>query len=353
MKLQILGMSVLVFLAVAVVSFGCSTVAGLRLDEISDAPIAFVYWENEAARKRAEILAKMKEGPLDRYREGVANVESLGSYITGGGFGRPGLAQFPGRIALLNPRTLEVEAFPAAPPNARPLAWSPDHQRLLFASQHRDGRTMQLYEFDMQSGELATLTTGPDFHLEGAYGPDGQIAVAWARISRGRQPESGLDLGDDLGGARRRLFEGMYPAGVRWSPQGDSVVFVQADMRPKRTEKQRDRSQILARSVAPKADIERLVPGADPVYSPDGEWIVYAAKSGDHWQLRRIRPDGSARRSLGETSRDERNPAVSPDGRHVVYTAEDSGINHLYVKRFDGSGDRILLAEGAAAYPVW
>jgi Tol biopolymer transport system component len=344
---------VLVSWALFLVSSGCSTVAGLPLDEISESPIAFVYWKNEAARKRAEILAEMKGESFDRYRAGVANVENLGSYITGGGFGRPGLAQFPGRIALLNPRTLEIQDFPAAPPNARPLAWSPDHERLLFASQHRDGRTMQLYEFDMKSGELTTLTRGPDYHLEGAYGPSGQIAMAWARIARGRPPESGLDLADDLGGARRRLFEGMYPAGVRWSPQGDAVVFVQADMRPKRTEQQRDRSQIFARSVAPKADIERLVPGADPVFSPDGEWIIYAAKSGDHWQLRRVRPDGSARRSFGQTSRDERNPAVSPDGRHLVYTAEDSGIGHLYVKRFDGSGDRILLSEGAAAYPVW
>jgi Tol biopolymer transport system component len=332
---------------------GCSTVAGLRLHEVSDAPIALVYWDTEAARNRAEILAQMKEASTGRNRQGVASVEALGSFITGSGISRPGLNQFPGHIVLLNPRTLELTRFPAAPPNAKPIAWSTDHQRLLFASTHRDGRTMQLYEFNMQSGELNTLTHGPDYHLEGAYGPDRQIAMSWAKIGRGTAPVSGLDIADQHGGNRRRVFEGPYPAGLRWSPQGDSLIFVRADMRPKRTEKQRDNSEIVVRAMSPDAPFENLTRGADPVFTPDGEWIVYSAQVGDHWQLRRVRPDGSARRALGESNRDERNPAVSPDGQHVVYTAEDSGINHLYVRRFDGSGDRILLGDGAAAYPVW
>jgi Tol biopolymer transport system component len=51
--------------------------------------------------------------------------------------------------------------------------------------------------------------------------------------------------------------------------------------------------------------------------------------------------------------RDELDPAVSPDGRFIVYVAAEEGLNRLFVRRFDGSGDRILLSNGAVASPVW
>jgi hypothetical protein len=52
--------------------------------------------------------------------------------------------------------------------------------------------------------------------------------------------------------------------------------------------------------------------------------------------------------------RHEARPAVSPDGRLVAYVAgETRPRRHLYVRRFDGSGDRILFADGDGEYPVW
>jgi Tol biopolymer transport system component len=67
-----------------------------------------------------------------------------------------------------------------------------------------------------------------------------------------------------------------------------------------------------------------------------------------------MRVQGGGRMALGGSIRDERTPAVSPDGRHVVYVSPgDDGIERLYIRRIDGSGDRILLGEGAAAWPVW
>ncbi|HIL81869.1 MAG TPA: hypothetical protein EYG54_11510, partial [Myxococcales bacterium] len=46
-------------------------------------------------------------------------------------------------------------------------------------------------------------------------------------------------------------------------------------------------------------------------------------------------------------------PAVSPDGQHIAYVSNEDGIDRLYLRRMDGSGDRILLADGAAAFPIW
>jgi Tol biopolymer transport system component len=66
-----------------------------------------------------------------------------------------------------------------------------------------------------------------------------------------------------------------------------------------------------------------------------------------------MRPDGSGRTPLGKGAHDERSPAVSPDGRFVAFIAEESGLDRLFVRRMDGSGDRILLGDGAVAWPVW
>jgi Tol biopolymer transport system component len=49
----------------------------------------------------------------------------------------------------------------------------------------------------------------------------------------------------------------------------------------------------------------------------------------------------------------EQRPAISPDGRLVVYVSELAHRQQLYLRRFDGTGDRILFANGDGANPVW
>jgi Tol biopolymer transport system component len=332
---------------------GCAT-QGLPLDELSEAPIAFVYWDTEAARERKEVMDAIGGESGRAGRVGVASLGDMAGLLApGSGQGGKRLSRYPGRIALLNPRTLELELFAAAPPNARPLAWSRDRRKLLFASSHLDGGTSQLYEYETESGEVSKLTRGPAMHLEADYGPNDQLVVSWL-LMRPRNPLAGLDIRPPGGGEPNSLQEGLYVSGPRWSPDGELLLFFEADVREKRTETQRDRSKIMVRSLAEEGEVEIITAGREPVFSPDGEWIVFTGQSSKGWKLRRMRPDGAARAALGRSTRDERFPAISPDGRHIVYLSEDEvGLNRLYVRRMDGSGDRILLADGAAAFPVW
>ena len=99
--------------------------------------------------------------------------------------------------------------------------------------------------------------------------------------------------------------------------------------------------------------IRRLGPGKDPSFSPDSEWIVYSARVGKVWQLFRIRPDGSGRHPVGRSTLDSVQPAFSPDGRLLVYVSDDGFDRRPYLRRFDGTGDRILLQEGSGINPIW
>lgn len=338
-------------LATGSLAVGCAG-PGLPLDEISDTPIAIVYWDASSARKRQDAIEQMESGGGFRgpSRIGVARIESLAGDLglAAGSSAAVRLREFPGRIVLLNPRTLEIEPFPAAPPNARPLAWSRDRKRLLFNSSHRDDGRSQLYEYDAEAERVLKLTHGPSYHLEGDYGPDGRLLVTWLNLSRDRQ-RAGLDVRPPRGGLAEKLVDGIYPSTPHWSPDGEQIIYVQAD----NSNRRRDASSIVAQAPQLGAEVDLLARGREPVFTPDGRSIVYASQTSDGWQLRRMRADGSGRAAVGRSVRDERWPAVSPDGRHVVYISNEAGIDQLYIRRIDGSGDRILLEEGSAAFPVW
>jgi Tol biopolymer transport system component len=74
---------------------------------------------------------------------------------------------------------------------------------------------------------------------------------------------------------------------------------------------------------------------------------------GRQWKLYRIRPDGSGRKAVGRGVLDERHPSFSPDGRLVVYVSDDGIRKRIYLRRFDGTGDRVLLESGGGHDPVW
>jgi hypothetical protein len=336
------------------IAFGCASQFVPRT-ELHDAPIAFVFWDAESARERAEIMQAMEGGRRGPTRPGVARLDAMGALLGSDAVTaqRRRLSAFPGRIALLHPQTLEIERFDAAPPNARPLSWSRDHQRLLFSSQHRDEGRTQLFEYDRKSGEVRKLTHGPALHLEGDYGPEGELLVSWVDVSQ-EKPLTGIDVRAPGGGVGETIVQGVFPIGVRWSPSGDQILYsVDPSSGRRSAGSQKQAPIIIAQAPTVAAELRPLTRGRDATYSKDGEWIVFSALSKQGWRLRRMRGDGGGRSSIGASSRNEFSPTVSPDSKHVVYVAEDGGVDRLFLRRMDGSGDRILWSDGGAAFPVW
>jgi eukaryotic-like serine/threonine-protein kinase len=144
--------------------------------------------------------------------------------------------------------------------------------------------------------------------------------------------------------------------------------------------------------------LARLVRGAtNPVWSPDGEWIVLAGAVED--DLSRVRADGGGApeplltkkgtqtptsispdgklvaftEDTTETGRDvwtfsldrrearlvlgsrfnESAAMFSPDGRLLAYVSDETGRNEVYVQPFPGPGARRQVSVGGGTSPVW
>ncbi len=331
---------------VALLPSGCAS-RGLLISELPQDPIAVLYWEPEEARRRAELRAQ-RDGaqPQRSQRRGVAQLEAVGRLL-GAAPQSESRRRYPGRLSLVDPHTGKVTRIDAAPPGAVPLAWSADRERLLFLSNHRGGR-IQLYEYHRSVDEVRVVTHGERQHLFGSYGPGRQVGVLQVDALQTGMV-SRILLTDTHGRSPRLLLDGAGAETFRLSPDGKQLVYVHT---PQGAPASARRQEIVAVDVE-TGEERSLGPGRQPTFSPGGDWIVYSAPFRDGWRLRRVRPDGSARSPGRVGIRDELAPSVSPDGNFVVYVGESSGIERLFVRRIDGSGDRILMDVGAVFSPVW
>lgn len=331
----------------ALVAAGLSGCAGnvVGSEELPDAPIAIVYRPPQEARERAETLAKRAgDAPKRTGSQGVMSLNSAAEYVDGlRGRQRE---RNPGRVALFFPRSGEVRVLDALIPGARPLAWSDDRERLLFASQR--GGSLQLYEYDAGLAVVTRVTSGRHAHIQGDYGPDGRVAFVEVRRKAGAQAIISLWV-TRPGGRPIQATLGPADVGPTWSRDGRWLLYETADERRGRV--------ILALDMDdPEAEPRIVARGAEPAFTPDGDWVVYAREGRKGWRLWRMRPDGTGKTALGvrpQGQTDERAPTVSPDGRYVAYVAIEEHRQRLRVRRIDGSGDRPLPLDGDGAEPAW
>ena len=330
---------------VAGLATGCQSVVGLSLDELPTDPIAVTWWEPEPARRRAEMLREQEEQQLAQQKRGVASAESIGAFL---GQRRGERERYPGRLAFVDPRSGEVTPIRSAPSGAIPLSWSDDRRRLLFLSNHKG--SIQVYEYDRERDEVRAITAGRNPHLYADYGPGRQITYLEVVTGDDGRPFERIWVTDPAGKSPRPVLEDRRAQTMRLSPDGKTLLYVQR--RDRTARRGGEQADLVAIDLA-TGEESRRGPGREPSFSPIGDWIVYSAPSRSGWRLRRMRADGSARSPVSGGIRDEEMPAVSPDGQFVVYVGEATGLDRLFVRRMDGSGDRILLDVGAFFSPVW
>ena len=124
--------------AIVLGSLGCAGRV-INLSVLPEDVIAVRLWENEEARQRKDLMAQLVGKPGNLPRIGVMDLGDLANRSRTGDNRDPS-NRFPGRLALINPRTFEVTFPEGAPFGARPLSWSSDRERLIFSSNRQNGR---------------------------------------------------------------------------------------------------------------------------------------------------------------------------------------------------------------------
>jgi Tol biopolymer transport system component len=157
--------------------------------------------------------------------------------------------------------------------------------------------------------------------------------------------KSRLELLEPGSTSPRPLTDGPRDHSPACSPDGASLVYV--------TDASRNQQWVMARDLRREEEPRRLGPGRQPRFCGGGEWIVYSAPIQRGRRIWRVRPDGSGRSPIGRGVLDEEFPTCSPDGRLVAYLVTEENRERLYLKRFDGSGDRILYSDSSLTNPVW
>lgn len=336
------------------VAAGCAA-PGVKRDDLDERPIAMLHWTHEEARKRNELLEEVGAVP-EVAKRGVATPETLGVLLGAAKVDARDVSRrlnrWPGHVVLLDPRTGEITRVEAAPPGARPLAWSEDHRRLLFSTNRISGKT-QIYEYDLDSGEVRSLTYGDEAHPLGDIGPDGQLLYTGIRRA-GRGLRSRVYLAQAHEPRGQIVMEGELHEAALLSPRGDVALLVRADLEKAARPGTEAASLLVIRQLDGSGKETVIGRGKEPRFTPDGDFVVYSAPiRGGGWRLAKVRAEGLGRRPLGEGPRDERMPAISPDGLHVVFVAPESDFDRLYMRRMDGTGTRVLFDDGSVAWPVW
>jgi dipeptidyl aminopeptidase/acylaminoacyl peptidase len=336
---------------------GCA-VLRMAAVNLPESPIAFIHWDRKAAKKRVsafESAAEMPSLPPNRYDPEREEEENIRAYLRAekSKLLQHKLAETRGYLTLYWPRTEVMERVRAAPAGSLPLAWSPDHKRLLFVSAHRGGKE-QIYEYDLVHKDIHPITMGPAEHPRGDYGADGRLIVQRVeRIARKGASEMSVYVASASGRLGGRIASAIPPGTLRLAPDGSRLVYEQVVVRRRPGRASMYESMIATLNLEPGAGERLLLKGREPTITPDGQWIVFASQSSAGYRLRRMRLDGTSRVAISPGGTEERMPSVSPDGEFVAYVRILNGKRILAVRRFDGTGDVSLVTEGWSEFPVW
>lgn len=329
------------------IALGCAVGSGVDRSLLPDSPVALLQRPEADALRRLDALAAIERAQTGetRAKEGVASLDRVRALFGAAEDVDPRLLQSRGHLVLLDPRSGRTERLAGAPPQARPSAWSPDRRRLLLSGNWRDRR--QLFAWDRESQMLEILTGGERHHVNGCIAADDRLVAIQIPSASLEQAESRLVASGAGGGALEPISESGFHFAMGCSPVRPQVAFV-------RVSPDDGRPTLLVLDLEPLGEPREIGIGAAPVFTPDGEWIVYVGVTAAGPRLFRIRPDGTGRTRLGAGVHEEGSPAVSPDGGYVAYVVTDlDRRERLWIRRIDGTGDRPFLTDGDGAVPVW
>lgn len=142
-----------------------------------------------------------------------------------------------------------------------------------------------------------------------------------------------------------------------WTPDGKYLLYASLDTRPNQLQ------AVRADGAGAKVTLHSLPGAMQPgAFSPDGKRFVFSVQSvgtgSDLWILPIAQnPDGSLNAGqpepLLQSPFNEQDPDISPDGRWLAYVSDETGRQEVYVGSFPATGGRWQISNGGGGFPVW
>lgn len=229
--------------------------------------------------------------------------------------------------------------------------WSPDGQQIAF-TRWREPRGVWVINAD-GSGERRVFDW-----IEArwpSWSPDG-ARILFSRLTGGRReavelcfrgfcftlpPHTQWQLGivDPSDGTFTEPPASQYSLAPIWSPDGERIVY--ADEQGLRVQSE-------------EGDVSYLITheprDTGPAWSPDGGQVAFTRRQHDHWEVYVVAADGWNPRRLTDTPRqpggslgNSAAPAWSPDGQYIAFLTDRAGKWEIWVMRADGGGQRPMF----------
>jgi TolB protein len=223
---------------------------------------------------------------------------------------------------------------------------SPDGSGLLYVS-YRSGEA-SVYEKNLRTGGDRTIATG-GLNITPVYSPDGRSILFGKTV--GTHTELFRMQRNPLCCSERMTYTSAGDAmNASFAPDGRRIAFTASPL-------VQPHVYVMTLGGSNPQIISRYVYGergyaTSPDWSPRGERIAYQGWLDNTFQIIAANPDGSDRRVLTSSGRNE-DPSWAPDGRHLVFASNRQGYNALWILDTVTGRIRSLTVNNVDQLPDW
>ena len=229
-----------------------------------------------------------------------------------------------------------------------------DSGTLMYLAGSAVNRGVSIYWMDA-AGKFTPLRETPGNYNDLVISPDGKRLAM--DISSGNRSDIWL-YEWERDALTRLTFSGDQNYNPVWTPDGQRIVYASAE-----------------KGAVPNlwwiradgaGDAQRLTESKGPQYpsswSPDGKTLAFfQQKPGIGWDIMTLPVEGSEKsgwkpgqpKPFVSTPSTEAFPLFSPDGRWIAYMSSESGPFEVYVRPFPGPGGKWQISTGGGRLPEW